>query len=312
MIHSFDTQIAEKYGVEKAVLIHNFVYWIEKNKANKKHFIEGKYWTYNSAKAFCELFPYMGSERKIARLLSELVEAGVLETANHNNDKRNQTKWYALSDEWISQIYRLQLPDLSNANAKNDNSHLPDLSNEYKETDSKQQIVNKQIGSSKEFSKLEKPREEKKPQPPTENLENKNQRMVRDDFWVTIADYKKLQADYFQPEIENYIERYNNWVKQSGKQARYPVGSIRKWMSDDGVKKKPSKTQRHLDEVARVANLPRFDWESDEGFYTRIQRYEQAGLHLQHDPQTRKWKTREAFEQSKAIAIACRQEFGYA
>lgn len=47
MIHNFDINIAEKYGINAAIILQNMYYWIEKNRANEKHFHDGYYWTYN-------------------------------------------------------------------------------------------------------------------------------------------------------------------------------------------------------------------------------------------------------------------------
>ena len=38
MIHTFDTEIAEQYGLLEAILINNIYYWIEKNRANEVNF----------------------------------------------------------------------------------------------------------------------------------------------------------------------------------------------------------------------------------------------------------------------------------
>ena len=51
MQHSFDIEIAEKYGVSEAILLQHLWFWIEKNKANEVNFYDGTYWTYNSIKA---------------------------------------------------------------------------------------------------------------------------------------------------------------------------------------------------------------------------------------------------------------------
>ena len=48
MKHIFDVDIAKEYGVNEAVILESMNYWIQKNKANGKHFYEGEYWTYNS------------------------------------------------------------------------------------------------------------------------------------------------------------------------------------------------------------------------------------------------------------------------
>lgn len=66
MIHNFDSDIAKEYGILEAILLNHIYYWIEKNRANEQNFFDGKYWTYNSTKAFAELFPY-AQEKQIKK-----------------------------------------------------------------------------------------------------------------------------------------------------------------------------------------------------------------------------------------------------
>lgn len=96
MNHSFNTEIAKLYGVEGAVIIENLYFWLAKNKANKKHFYDGEYWTYNSVNAFKELFPYW-TERQIERILKNLEKDGAIITGNYNKLNYDRTKWYALT-----------------------------------------------------------------------------------------------------------------------------------------------------------------------------------------------------------------------
>lgn len=100
MDHHFDTTIAKEYGIDVAVFIKNLDFWIAKNKANKKHFHDGRYWTYNSMKAFEELFEYLSYEQ-IRRILRKLKDEGVIMDGNYNNSKYDRTKWYAFTDEFI-------------------------------------------------------------------------------------------------------------------------------------------------------------------------------------------------------------------
>ena len=58
MQHSFDVEIAKEYGVLEAILLNNLWFWVEKNRANNVNYYDGYYWTFNSTKAFNELFPY--------------------------------------------------------------------------------------------------------------------------------------------------------------------------------------------------------------------------------------------------------------
>lgn len=96
MEHSFDIDIAKEYGVNCAILLKYIWFWIEKNKANGKHEYEGKFWTYNSVKAFEELFPYM-SGKAIRTALQKLEDDGLIETGQFNEKSYDRTKWYCIT-----------------------------------------------------------------------------------------------------------------------------------------------------------------------------------------------------------------------
>ena len=98
MMHCFDIDIAQQYGVNCAVLLENLRYWIEKNRANNKNFHDGYYWTYNSVKAFAELFPYI-SPRQISTALNKLEESGLIITGNYNDVTYDRTMWYAITEK---------------------------------------------------------------------------------------------------------------------------------------------------------------------------------------------------------------------
>lgn len=103
MEHHFNLKAATNFGVEEAVLLHNIFFWIEKNKANKRHFYDGNYWTYNSLEAFAELFPYW-SKRQIERIINNLVKKGALVKGNYNTSSYDRTSWYAIT-ETVKTIY---------------------------------------------------------------------------------------------------------------------------------------------------------------------------------------------------------------
>lgn len=101
--HSFSVDLAKIYGIEEAIILDNIAYWVYINKANENNYNDGKYWTYNSAKALSQIFIYM-SEKKIQRLLARLEELGLIISGNYNKLSIDKTKWYALSDE-MEQFY---------------------------------------------------------------------------------------------------------------------------------------------------------------------------------------------------------------
>ena len=98
-VHSFEVDEAVKYGIAEAVLLSNIRHWLTYHKANKSNIHDGYVWTFNSAQAFSELFPYI-SRRQIARHLKSLCDAGVLMTGNYNERRYDRTTWYTMPHEF--------------------------------------------------------------------------------------------------------------------------------------------------------------------------------------------------------------------
>ena len=124
MTHIFDTNIAVEYGVEIAIVVNHLAFWIQKNEANGKHMHNGKVWTYNSIKAFSELFPYW-TERQIRRILMNMEELKIIETANFNKVSYDRTKWYTFTYQFIN----AHKPILQNGKM-----HFTESSNAYDQT----------------------------------------------------------------------------------------------------------------------------------------------------------------------------------
>lgn len=99
MVHSFETHIAEVCGIREAVLLYHIDFWITKNKANEKHFYDGRYWTYNSSKAFAKLFPYL-TQKVIEKLLARLIADGYLVKGNFSDNVLDRTSWYSLTEKY--------------------------------------------------------------------------------------------------------------------------------------------------------------------------------------------------------------------
>ena len=100
MTHAFDTEVAKEYGVDIAIVVNNIAFWLQKNKANGKHIHDGKVWTYNTTKAFTELFPYW-TDNQIRRILGNMQKAGIIEVGNYNATAYDRTKWYTFTDAFV-------------------------------------------------------------------------------------------------------------------------------------------------------------------------------------------------------------------
>lgn len=101
--HTFDTETACKYGILEAILLNNLYFWIQKNRANEKNFFDGRYWTYNSVKAFTEIFPY-ATTKQIRTALKKLIDNGLIITGNYNKSSYDRTLWYAITDKCFAEI----------------------------------------------------------------------------------------------------------------------------------------------------------------------------------------------------------------
>jgi hypothetical protein len=106
MEHSFNVQFAQRYGIEEAIIVHNFYFWLLKNLANEKHLHDGRVWTYNSNNAFSKLFPYI-NKTKIFRVLKHLEDECILIKDCFNKDARDRTLWYSFSDYGLEIISSL-------------------------------------------------------------------------------------------------------------------------------------------------------------------------------------------------------------
>lgn len=137
MYHSFDVDLAKLYGVNEAIILNNIAFWVAKNEANKHNCFDGKYWTFNSAKAFSALFPYM-SERTIQRVIKHLIEEKLIETGNFNDDPRNRTNYYTLTEygkevtaNWRVALRQIDVMDNDKVAVSilKDNSNSTDINN---------------------------------------------------------------------------------------------------------------------------------------------------------------------------------------
>lgn len=104
----FDVDVAKQVGIIAAILFQNIAYWCQHSKANEKNYYDGRYWTFNTNKAFCELFPYLSS-KMIRTALQKLVDAGLVVTGNYNKQAYDRTIWYALSENGESIFLKGQM-----------------------------------------------------------------------------------------------------------------------------------------------------------------------------------------------------------
>ena len=95
---SFNIEAARRFGVDGAILLQGMAAWISKNRANERHFHDGRWWTYNSKAALARLFPFW-TEKQIRRIVNALTAAEAILQGNYSDGSYHNTTWYALSDD---------------------------------------------------------------------------------------------------------------------------------------------------------------------------------------------------------------------
>lgn len=100
----FDEKIAKAYGLPEAVLLNDIMYWEKHNRLNGRNFFNGRYWTYNTFKAFTETYPYF-SERTLKRAIQHLIDADLILVGNFDNDRFKHTNYYTLTDKSMGYFY---------------------------------------------------------------------------------------------------------------------------------------------------------------------------------------------------------------
>lgn len=125
---SFNINFAKVYGLAEAIIFDNIVFWTSKNRANKRHFINGRYWTYNTGQALSALFPYL-TEYQISKALKHLENENLILIDNFNKQKTDRTRWFALSDFAISILRNQEMDFLKSKNGFCENKECKDISN---------------------------------------------------------------------------------------------------------------------------------------------------------------------------------------
>lgn len=97
---SGEGQVAAIYGLEEAVFLDSIMFWYRTNRADNRNFHEGRWWTYNSIKAYEALFPWWNTNQ-IRRIIENCKKKGALLSNNFNKDQRDRTIWYSPSDDLL-------------------------------------------------------------------------------------------------------------------------------------------------------------------------------------------------------------------
>lgn len=215
MVHFFDVEIAEKYGIFEAVFINNLEFWLAKNEANDTNYHDGRYWSYNTKDAMIKLFPYV-SPKKIWNAIDHLREEGIILTGNFNEKKWDRTLWYTLSDfgKCILPERNFHFTEMENADSEK-GEPIP-YKNTDKKTDNKRESI---LTDAKEKTARFVP-------PTVEEVQ-------------AYCDEKGFTID-----AQYYVDYYEtrDWRLKDGKKMSKWKNSVNTWVHNDKERKQPKKS----------------------------------------------------------------------
>ena len=100
-----NTELACLIGLNEAIVLQQFHYWIEKNKATGTNLRDGHTWTYGTVQEYRDRDFKFWSFDTVKRTLAKLVSLGFLIKGNYNRVKLDHTAWYTIDysaiSEWI-------------------------------------------------------------------------------------------------------------------------------------------------------------------------------------------------------------------
>ena len=96
--HSFDPDLAEKYSVEEALVIHHFQYWCDHNARLGINFHDGRTWTYQTIEQIAAHFYYFSVDQ-VKRIITKLTSRDILIKGNYNKSTYDRTLWYSFKNE---------------------------------------------------------------------------------------------------------------------------------------------------------------------------------------------------------------------
>lgn len=223
--HSFSIHVATHIGVERAIILSHIRYWVHRNRANERNEHDGRYWSYNSIRAFCEIFPYI-SEKTMRRILLSLKNDGYIDTGNFNENRYDRTLWYTTTEKTAllfhdplgqsghmdtDKVADMILPNgqINFTEQENGSSQkgepIPDIN-----TDINTDIINNTPLSSKDDI------------PPRENIQKKSFEDRKDEFKKSLGQYSTLNGlGKYDPEMLREFFEYWTEPSKNGKKMRW-------------------------------------------------------------------------------------------
>lgn len=137
-------ELAVRIGLNEAIVLQQVHYWIdgkrnstkEKDYAQERTYIDGRFWTYDSYPEWQKQFPWW-SVKTVERTFVKLEEKGILISGIFNEWKSDRTKWYTIDYEALDKY--------ENPKTKKKKDKVSDEENGTKVTSDESKVTNEDI-----------------------------------------------------------------------------------------------------------------------------------------------------------------------
>jgi len=257
--------LVKRFGLNEALVIQNFAFWINLNKEKNRNVKEGRVWTFQTLNEISEKIKILSVD-KIRYSLNKLIQQGVIVKGNFNKTKYDRTIWYAFEDETllssiIGKYTEKQNSQMETCIFPNRNLEIPEpipnLETEYK-TEVVEQPDNRLDKSSEATT--------------TEILNNSELKEISDDLTsrgLSKNQAIKLTANYPKEYLSDKISLFDYLLKTNPQKmknkARFLFMAIKDDWTDDAFeayKKQKSKEilQNRLAEETKTSEKSRAEY----------------------------------------------------
>lgn len=200
--HQFDVNIAAQFGIPEAVFVHRVYLLVLANEANGRNEHEGRYWTYDSAKAICSNCPYW-SPRQVEGIIQRCRDKGLILTAKLSDNSYDRTNWYTVTD-LVQSIYAKT--GMESRENRNRDTQKPECLNEQRKT---------------------------KERPKREGAPVKNAYGEFGNVKLTDAELDKLLERWDDAQVSGEIEALSAYMRSKGKRYVDHYATLLNWLKRD-------------------------------------------------------------------------------
>jgi hypothetical protein len=220
---SFNVGIANRCGVNAAIVYNHILFWLTVNFSKQAGFVEGKTWMYESQEDMANYFKFM-SEKEVRNAIKVLLDEKLIEKSHFHDDKWKKTNWYTVTDQSLIGFQKVysKRPQGRIDTAPPGASKSPAGLIYNKDKDKQRRETN--------INTLP-PKVDKEP---VIFLSFGSKVKLKDE------DYKKLCADHGKESIDSVIDSINDWEVANGKKGyKCYAAAIRQWLKRE--KAQPAK-----------------------------------------------------------------------